>query len=498
MRVEYKKGSLMKGAMPLALLHKQFSVLILLVLHSFNILIALIMLLEKSWAFDYRAWFFLYSAFVFSYSLVRKLDNLLFATRTLFIGAIGYYPMLIKVLDPEGFFSLFEQSTQGWEVVVTIYVSTSMALFGSEIGLLVGGFGNSKRISDKVMIDDLSYKTLFYCSFALVVFVAYLTAVSAGPSLFVATYASEPEGQLLGNLQAMGIIGVLAMLLAANRVSIKFAKLLMLLSVSYFLVWAMFFHGLRQDVLTALLGMYVVHSISRNKPPRIDIRVATILVVLVLVFELWGTMRASLATDGFDPVGAVEHMSGHFGDHVYQISTLSSIGTTVANTVYLVQNGQVDFLYGRTFLEYIPRTPPEFIYPDRPVDYAWMFQEYGLVAVGGFHELAEAYLNFGVAGAFIVPLILSFLISKAYWGACVHQTIWRYFLLFSFVGIWMRGTWYQIFAFYKTFITVVILFGCFWVIVSLVKFLGSQKVRQPSLEMKSANTTSSDRAVRHI
>lgn len=482
----------MKVAMPPIILSKQSGALILLFLHSFNVFLALIMLMDKDVAFDYRAWFFLYSAFVFTYSLVDKLDNLLFATRTLFLGAIGYYPMLVRTLDPEGLFSLFEPSTQGWSVVATMYALTSFALFGNEIGLMAGTINMSKQMAWKINIDEFGYRILFYCSSALVVFIAYLTDESAGPSLFVATYASEPQGQLLGNTQAMGIIGVLAMVLAANRASIKFAKPIMIISVSYFLVWAMFFHGLRQDVLTALLGMYVVHSISREKSPRIDMKAAMILVVLVLVFELWGTMRASLATEGFDPLAATEHIAGHFGDHVYQISTLSAIGTTVANTVYLIQNGQVDFLYGRSFLEYIPRTPPEFIYPDRPTDYAWMFQEYGLVAAGGFHELAEAYLNFGVVGAFIVPLILSFLISKAYWGACVHQTIWRYFLLFSFIGIWMRGTWYQIFAFYKTFITAVILFGCFWVIASLVKFLVSQKIVQPSIELKSANTTYSD------
>lgn len=472
---------MMKGAMPPTVLPNQTSALVLLVLHSFNVCLSLLMFMDKDAAFDYRAWLFLYSVFVFAYSLIDKLDNLLFATRTLFLGAVGYYPMLIKTIDPEGMFSLFEPSTQGWDVVAMMYGLTSFALFGSEIGLLAGRIGMPRQSLGNIKFDELNYKILFFCSIVLVIFIAYLTAESAGPSLFIASYASEAQGQLLGNTQAMGIIGLLSMVLAMNRTNISFAKPLMIISVLYFLVWAMFFHGLRQDVLTALLGMYVIHSIARGKPPRIDMRVALILVVLVLVFELWGTMRATLATEGFDPLAAKEHISSQLGEsHVYQLSTLSAIGTTVANMVYLIQNGQVDFLYGRTFLEYIPRTPPEFIYPDRPVDYAWMFQDYGLEACGGFHELAEAYLNFGIAGAFFVPLILSFLISKAYWGACVHQTVWRYFLLFSFLGIWMRGTWYQIFAFYKTFITAIILFGVYWVIVSLVRSLRVKKTPSSS------------------
>lgn len=458
--------------------YKRYEMTILLCLQVLNAFLALGVLLEPDAAFDYRAWFFLYSAFVFGYSLISKLDNLLFMTRTLFLGAVGYYPMLIKTIDPEGMFSLFEPFTQGWGVVATMYAATSFALLGNEIGLWAGRIRKPVEMPARTKARESSYKVLFFCALMLVIVIAYLTAESAGPSLVVASYASEAQGQLLGNTQAMGIIGLLAMVLAINRASISFAKPLMMMAALYFLVWAMFMHGLRQDVLTALLGMYIVHSIARGKSPRVGVKAAMVLIVFVLVFELWGTMRSTLATDGFDPSAAVEQILTHMGtSHVYQLSTLSAIDTTVANTIYLVQNGQVDFLYGKSFLEFIPRTPPEFLYPDRPQDYAWMFQDYGLVACGGFHELAEAYLNFGIAGAFFVPLVLSFLISKAYWGACMYQTVWRYFLLFSFVGIWMRGTWYQIFAFYKTFITAIILFCVYWAILSLVRSMKVRKIQ---------------------
>lgn len=60
----------MKWAMPLTVLPRQSSALILLFLHSFNVLLALLMFLDGGTAFDYRAWFFLYSAFVFACSLI--------------------------------------------------------------------------------------------------------------------------------------------------------------------------------------------------------------------------------------------------------------------------------------------------------------------------------------------------------------------------------------------------------------------------------------------
>jgi hypothetical protein len=143
--------------------------------------------------------------------------------------------------------------------------------------------------------------------------------------------------------------------------------------------------------------------------------------------------------------------------------TVSPISTTFANTVWLVDNGKLELALGRSYWEFILRTPPEFLYPDRPKDYAWLFEEFGLLAGGGFFELGEAYMNFGLLGTLVAPGVLSFLMAKTFYNVIARQTVLSYFLLFTFLGVFLRGTWYQTFAFYRGFWTAIILY---WAIVA--------------------------------
>jgi len=147
------------------------------------------------------------------------------------------------------------------------------------------------------------------------------------------------------------------------------------------------------------------------------------------------------------------------GDVVYS-GTLGPITTTFANTVYLIKQNSLDFIYGRSYFEFLLRTPPEFLYPDRPKDYATIFANYGLSSGGGFFELAEAYLNFGIFGAFIVPMVITFLISFLYFRLKRGGGLFYIFALSSLLCIWMRGAWYQTFAYYKSFIAAALLY-CF-------------------------------------
>jgi hypothetical protein len=140
------------------------------------------------------------------------------------------------------------------------------------------------------------------------------------------------------------------------------------------------------------------------------------------------------------------------------MGTISPIATTFSNTVWLIENNILSYSFGQSYWEWILRIPPEVLYPDRPVDYAWMFQEYGLLSGGGFFELAEVYMNFGLLGALVIPGIVSFLMAKSYYHAFYRQSMLSYFLLFSFLTIFLRGTWYQTFAFFRAFLVCMLLY----------------------------------------
>lgn len=198
--------------------------------------------------------------------------------------------------------------------------------------------------------------------------------------------------------------------------------------------------------------------------------VVAILVVIATV--ILGMMRANIADMGISlhtVMYAIEFLRNYVqGMEIYSFDAISPTATTLANVIHLIQSGTLDFYYGKSYLEFIPRTPPQLLYPGRPVDLSWMFPDYGLSAAGGIFELAEGYLNFGLFGAFFIPLIIAFLISRTYWQAFYNQSLWRYFLLFSFLPIWMRGVFNQTFAYYKAFVTSIILYFLFMAITQLI------------------------------
>ena len=87
-----------------------------------------------------------------------------------------------------------------------------------------------------------------------------------------------------------------------------------------------------------------------------------------------------------------------------------------------------------------------------PQDLAWIFVNNGLTSGGGFFELAEAYLNFGVIGVLVVPFIISFLFGYKLFIYNKYSLLGS-MLLFGLLSSFLRGIFYQSFALYKSVIT---------------------------------------------
>ena len=404
--------------------------------------------------------------------LLRRLGNVLFLARTLFLGGIGYYPMMVKVLaGPDALFSLYEPATQGFDIAVVMYVATSLAILGNEIGLSLGSRVSAPTPAESFARPSELWRTIFYTSIPIILLVSFLTVQAAGPTVFVATYASQPGGQLLGNTQNIGIICLLAVFVASYKVDVRYGRTVFMVVAIVFLVWAMFLRGLRQDVVTAVLGIAVCYGLVHRRAYRLSLKGISVVLAFLFVVELMGAARAVIATEQVTFTDLWQLMASTLseGRGAHHFGTVSPIATTFSNIVYLIDSKTMDLVFGKSFLEFIPRTPPEFLYPDRPRDYAWIFDDYGLGATGGIFELAEAYMNFGFLGALVIPGLISFLMAKAFYGALHRQSVISYFLLFTFLGMFLRGTWYQIFAFYKSFLTALILFVVFAVLHSLLR-----------------------------
>ena len=117
----------------------------------------------------------------------------------------------------------------------------------------------------------------------------------------------------------------------------------------------------------------------------------------------------------------------------------------------LIENVKHDgFQLGSTYADYIMRTPPAFLGVDRPEDLAFRTGIGDtIMSQGGTFEPAEAYVNFGLPGCFVVSFILSyfmaFLLKTANKKGSILYGSW--YLVFGLMGF--REIWYQTFGYFR-------------------------------------------------
>ena len=123
------------------------------------------------------------------------------------------------------------------------------------------------------------------------------------------------------------------------------------------------------------------------------------------------------------------------------------------------------YLLGKTFIDWLPRTFPQFMLPSRPEDPAYEMHYNGdWFGWGGIHEAAEEYWNFGFIGVIILPFLFSYLINS------LGKSFIRSGSFFSAIPIvWLimmpRWIWYQVFALYKsTFVMCLIIYFLYFCI----------------------------------
>jgi hypothetical protein len=405
---------------------------------------------------------FLFLCFLFKY-------NIFFFARTFILGLIGYFPILIKILYGRDFlFSSYEPSTQGLDIVLIMYLTTSFALLSNSMGIVLG---TSKIISiNNASLFTGYWKIGYYLSIPIVIITAYLFTKSFGESILVSGYGSSELKQdaSFGSINSFGISALYIIFIAGLKGYVEKWKIFFCILFFYFVVYAQLLHGGRQDAMTPIFGLFVIAGIVNQKEIKLNLKYAPILFFVYLFFEAWGLLRANIKDFSFSFF--IELLPSMFNNtDVIRFGTVSPISTTFANTVWLIENKYINYSYGFSYFEYLLRTPPEFLYPNRPIDYAWIFDKYDLKTGGGFFELAEVYMNFGIIGALFIPGFISYLMAKTYYYAINRQSLFSYCLLFSFLSIFLRGSWYQTFAFYRAFLVGIFLYSIILVCYTLLK-----------------------------
>lgn len=401
------------------------------------------------------------------YALVELRSCMIFQFRLVFLASIGYFAALAKLIDPDLWFSPVAVEAQTFEVGVRMYGLTCIAVLAAYLGLVANKVPVSLPSPLNVANRQFPWSVLFWVCAPLLIWVGYLSAISYGPLVWEGTYASgEGEGQLLGNLQSLGVILLATAWLAANRLTKLHVSAVWLLAF-YLLGWSILMRGGRLEFLSGVLAMFVGLRVAHGKSARVPLKAYLLLAVAALLLEVWGYLRSTMMLDGSEPM--FEMYQRLFDDNILFAATVSGVATTFANTVHMLDTSVVDFIYGRSYAEYLLRTAPEFLYPNRPQDMSAIFTQHGYASVGGFFELAEAYINFGIVGVLVVPFAISWVFSYVY-RRSMGGNLLSYYLLLGLLSVFFRGAWYQTFAYYKGLVTAVVIF---MLVMFLVLLFGS-------------------------
>jgi hypothetical protein len=397
--------------------------------------------------------------------------------RLMFLSAVGFYAGFVKILGEDVGFSGFGLHIQTFDIGVQMYAMTLIAISAIQIGYLM--VGDEYRQRSRPLIEKISRseaKIIYLITTPLIFLVGELSAKSYGPPVWISTYASgEGEGQLLGNLQAMGVILIGLNYLALSKLNNKYRTALSLSSYFYLLVWGILIRGGRLEFLSGIISLFVINKVINGKDRGLSLSSYLYLGVFAIFMEYLGHLRFALA--GVEIETMFEGIARMLEDGFLFIGTISGIASAHANLMHMIKNNVIDYQWGLTYFDWMLRTPPEFLYPDRPKDLSSIFELYGYASIGGFFELAESYMNFGLVGVFFMSGAIT-IFFKSVQNKARNGNMLFYILLLAILSVFMRGAWYQTFAYYKSMVTGLLIYAALVLVLVTCKYSTKNNVVQ--------------------
>lgn len=404
---------------------------------------------------------------LFLLALYQTRQNIVALIRVGFLGVIGLMTSAVKLIDPHAYFGYHMRESQTVEIAISILVLSAFALVASQVGFACAG--NIRM--PKFKADRLSPPVFWLCLIASNVLGQMILRHSTGWFLFTPYASISAPPPPLGNLPSLANIFIFLIVgdnLRQNEnrrcfLGLKLRSFFTFITTIHVFVCCQLMCGMRMDVLNGLFGIFIIWIIHTNRYAGISFSRLSAGCTLFVGSQIIGFIRSGITSSiGYYLRNFFTSFfrKNEFGIILYQ-GTLNDLSNTLSGTLYLINQGLEDFWLGKSYFEYLLRTPPAILYPDRPNDLAWIFFQHGLTSGGGFLELAEAYLNFGYLGAFVTPFIVSFYIAWSYRlfvknTGSISGSIW----LYAIMSVFLRGLLYQTFAFYKSMVAgaVVLLF----------------------------------------
>lgn len=340
---------------------------------------------------------------------------------------------------------------------ICAYIGVS-AIYTSHITLK---FSEKIHIKQETFTRKIDSELLLLMTLATMATSGYLISLTKEIT-FVAAYGTyESEKSSLGNLNVIvATLGMISIKILNDTSKNKFIlKLLTIFVFAYVSIWCMFIRGIRMDVIALIASSYIyTRIIKEDHDKKIPSKFIIYSIIFIIIFQAWGILRSvNLQTDDVIAIALSAFQTQKDFSILYQ-GTFNDISATFTGIVGMIDMGIINHAIGETYYEYILRTPPEFIYRDRPESPAWIFNKNGFTSGGGFYELAEGYYNFGFLGAIFQSIIISAIIGLSYKIAIKNPSnIYLHIPIISILAAFVRGSIYESFNFYKSFITVIII-----------------------------------------
>jgi hypothetical protein len=341
------------------------------------------------------------------------------------------------------------------EIIKNIGSLSTIAGSASLLGFVIKPISFSNK-TYSFLKNFKSWKNTFFLLFSSF---AILYALTIGESLFVTGSYGADEG--VDSVLKIGTLNVfyfffISVFFLLISIELKLnLKQIRIFTISFFIIiFYIAIRGVRQDSLGVILALMVITYFMQMKYGIIHYK------IIILFFLTWfasvftGIIRAnfSISTILSSPIQLFISLFKEVNNYlVLNLDTASmTIGTLNVIPYKIIEKG---YLYGSSYFEWIPRTLPAFINPNRPEDISFQMQYNGeWFGWGGIHEVAEAYWNFGIFGVIIVPFLFSYIMNTFGKRFIKSKSLYSAIPLVWIIML-PRYVWYQSFAFYKSTIT---------------------------------------------
>lgn len=397
---------------------------------------------------DYLIFLILISSLTLWFAIFRRtLTDYVFLVRSALVfspGLILY--ATITLLGPVYGYFLHDVQSQGNANYVLLL--SLIGLFSSSFGWVVG---RAIKRDDKAVFGNVIGGSKVVDNQIIIILIAlFLTSgFLSGLGRELLLFANYGDSSLHTNNASTGMFAFLSLVIFSFLLMMRLGErmgsilfFVFVLASLYVFLFEFLMKGRRLEVLAVFIIYIAARSTFYPMDSDRSVSVRGIVLSSILIgffLYLWGVLRSQLFSMISDGATGVVFPQSDF----ISFPTITNISLTILLVVKMISAGN-EFILGQSYFDFFPRTLPEFIYADRPSPLSA-----DVTLQGGIHEIAEAYLNFGVFGVLVVPFVISFFLGmmRSFAGSGGYFTKIFYLCV---CGALVRGVWYQTFTLYKS------------------------------------------------